>query len=278
MVHHNKIYGHKFREIRNQKRIPLSFFQRLGVDKSNLSKFERGETMMGIEKLDMMLQEINVSLAEYELAINNFFPDFQEEFIEEIEGADFSENRIRLQQLYIEAYESGYQLLALSAKACCEELSETEKQVVLEYLRQIEQWGYFELSILYFCLDNLATESIFEIMKEFENRGKNHYAIFKYRRRIFQISYRAASLMMVRGEQKRAKMLLDINGSKNRNRDMYISNLKNLAEGFYVYCFENQKSGLNEIESALEIFEKLDSINLKNYYEHRFDRLVNALK
>lgn len=72
--------------------MPLSYFQRVGIDKIGLSRFERGLSMMGFEKVDVMLQEMNVSLAEYELVINHFVPDFQEEFLFEVEEADFAQD------------------------------------------------------------------------------------------------------------------------------------------------------------------------------------------
>lgn len=77
----NHLYGKVFKQIRTQKKLPLSYFQKLGIDKAVVSRFERGKTMVSIERVDAMLQEMNVSLAEYELMINHFVSDYHEEFL-----------------------------------------------------------------------------------------------------------------------------------------------------------------------------------------------------
>lgn len=41
-----KKFGYVFRQIREQKYIPLSDFSSIGISKATLSRFERAETMM----------------------------------------------------------------------------------------------------------------------------------------------------------------------------------------------------------------------------------------
>ena len=138
-------YGEKFRRLREQKGLSLSFFEKLGINKTNLSRFERGKTMMSFERIDMMLQEMNVSLAEYELVLNNFVLDFQEEFLDEIEKANFEFDEEKLHALYHEARDSGYILLALAAKSNIEKLKKFEVDYVLQYLKKVKAHGYFDM-------------------------------------------------------------------------------------------------------------------------------------
>ena len=52
--------------------------------------------MMSFERIDLMLEEMQVPLAEYELIVNNYMPNFQEFFILELEKAEFSQNRDKI--------------------------------------------------------------------------------------------------------------------------------------------------------------------------------------
>lgn len=268
-------YGEKFRLIREQKGLPLSFFAKCNVDKADLSRFERGQSMMSFEKVDVMLQTMNVSLAEYELVINNFVPDFQEEFLFEIDEADFSQDEKKLRSLYQEAKESGYGYLSLAAKARFEQLSQTEIVVVVQFLKKVKVWGYFELSVAFFVLDNLDTETIRDLMVDFEQKNKNYYGIFRYRRRILQIAYRAIVLLCSRGEQDLAKDILDLTEKRNRaGIDLYLDNVRQMALGFYDYYFGDKKYGLALIQKGLNVFEILGQERLKNFYRIRNEHFL----
>lgn len=270
-----KVYGKKFKQIRTQKRLPLSFFQQVGVDKSDLSKFERGKQMMGFERIDAMLQLMDVSLAEYELIINNFVPDFQEAFLNEIDQADFSQNINKLKSLYEEAQDSGYLLLALAAKSRFEQLNHSEIELVLERLYKVQEWGYFELSITYFVLDNLPTSAIQTLFNEFEQKNGNYYGIPKYSRRILQTAYRAIVILGKRKEKEFVNQIISATDKRSKSGiDIYIENLRRLTLGVNCYYFENQEQGLAQIDKALELFKILEHEELADYYTKKIKNYI----
>lgn len=264
-----KIYGEKFRKIRNQKQIPLSYFHTVGVEKSDLSKFERGLTMMGFEKIDMMLQAMNVSLAEYELIINNFVPGFQEVFLNEIDEADFNQEKSKLVKLYEEAKESGYGLLAIATKARYNKLQDEEIQYVIDFLNKIKEWGYFELSVLYFVLDDLSTEDFRRLFSDFEAKSHNYYGLPKYSRRILQIAYRAVAILSSRNEKNFVDQIIQATNNRNKGLDIYIDNVRRMALGVYDYYFVNQEQGKAKIKESLDIFSLLEHDELRDYYLKR---------
>ena len=94
-----KKYGDCFKKLRNQKNLGLSYFSKLGIDRSNISRFEHGKCMMSFERIDLMLEEMQVPLSEYELIVNNYMPNFQEFFILELEKAEFIQNRDKIKEL-----------------------------------------------------------------------------------------------------------------------------------------------------------------------------------
>jgi HTH-type transcriptional regulator, SHP2-responsive activator len=256
--------------------LPLSYFQRVGIDKIGLSRFERGLSMMGFEKVDVMLQEMNVSLAEYELVINHFVPDFQEEFLFEVEEADFAQDEKKLNSLYKEAKESGFSYLALSVKSRFEKLTLSEINFVVKLLTEVTSWGYFELSIAYFVLDHLDTLTIQSLMSNFEQKNQNYFVIYKYRRRIFQIFYRALVILSSRGEKKLSQQILKMIEKPNRaGIDLYLEVLHKMAIGFYNYSFVDENEGLAEIRNGLAIFDLLGQEKLKDFYGRRNKHFLN---
>lgn len=266
----NHLYGEIFKQIRTQKKISLSQFQKLGIDKGTISRFERGESMMGLERIDVMLLEMNVSLAEYELILNHFVSDYHEEFFQELEQADIQKNSKKLTLLYEEARSYGYKWLSYAVKARQEKLNFSEKLEVTNFLEEVTVWGYFELSVAYFVLDNLETDMLLQIMGQFANNDKNYLGIFKYRRRIFQIAYRAVVIFVSREEPEQAKLIIDKTSTRRLEIiDFYIENLRQMAVGIYEYRFGELSKGERQIAQVLETFERLGYKELRTFYEER---------
>lgn len=263
-------YGKLFRQLRNQKHLGLSYFQKLGIPSANLSRFERGKSMMNFERVDSMLQEMNVSLAEYELMLNNFIPNFQEAFLEEVEDADFNDDFEKLKTLYDEAYESGYSLLALAVKARFEHLNPKEITIITSHLNKIERWGYFELSLTYFIMDSLQTEDIISILIILNDKSRNYFGLLKYRRRILQITYRSLFVLASRGEKELSFNILEQTNQRDRKMiDFYIETLHNLSVSVFVYCFEDKEKGRFEINTNLDLMSTLGTPQLKKFYKRR---------
>lgn len=86
----------------------------------------------------------------------------------------------------------------------------SEINFVVKLLTEVTSWGYFELSIAYFVLDHLDTLTIQSLMSNFEQKNQNYFGIYKYRRRIFQIFYRALVILSSRGEKELSQQILKL--------------------------------------------------------------------
>lgn len=272
-----KRYGEIFKKLREQKNFSLSHFSEIGISKASLSRFELGQTMISFERLDSALQEMNVTLAEYEHFINNFSMDYKEEFLEDIILADIADDVDKLHNLYLEAMEYDSKMLAYCAKSRYETLTQMEADDVVEYLYDVGEWGYFELSIFYLTLDSFSEREIMYLMKELWGKSKHLYGVFKYRRRVLQSSYRAVVLLSSKGARDSAKSILQKSYPKDDFYDLYVENLRNLAHGFYSYCFKDKISGEKQIKNAIEIFGQVGYEDLADYYQKRYQKLLGKL-
>lgn len=263
-------YGECFRKLRTQKDLGMSHFEKVGIDRANLSRFERGLSMMNFERVDIMLQVMHVTLAEYELLLNNFVPDFLDIFLTEIENADFDFDFKKLDKLYQEAYGSGYPLLAIAVKSCFSIPSANELSKINEYLMKVEYWGYFEISLIYFTMEHFTIEDLVSLFNAFERISENYYGILKYRRRLLQIAFRIVIQLASLGEEKSARTILELTEKrKNIRVDIYIEIVHQLAVGTIIYFFEDKKRGKNKLEYNLNILEEFGDENLKNFYLNR---------
>ncbi|AYG01543.1 Rgg/GadR/MutR family transcriptional regulator [Lactococcus allomyrinae] len=271
-------YGKTFKKIRTQKHLSLSYFTDLGISKAALDRFELGRTMMSFERVDAALQEMNVSLGEYEYFINDYALDYQEEILLEITNADIASDSHTLSKIYEEAFSAGYIYLAYAAKSRYMSLTIEEAEKVTDFLYGVEQWGYFELSIFYFALDNLSEREIMHLMQGFWTKNRALYNIFKYRRRILQSAYRAATLLSAKGYKQSAFKILQKSHPRDQVYDLYIQNVRKMALGFYDYCFENREQGQAQIQGAIQLFAEMDHQDLELYYQKRFERFKKEVQ
>jgi HTH-type transcriptional regulator, SHP2-responsive activator len=272
-------YGKVFKLLRNQKNLPLSYFEKIGVGKSHVGKFERGEIMMSFERVDSMLQLMNISLGEFEMIVNYYVPDFQNWFLLELVTAEFYQDQKKLKRLYKESKENGDLWLVIIAKARLEGLNNQEIFKVKEYLNNIKEWGYFDITLAFSVLDFLRESEIVQIIDELKIKKRKVYGEFKYRRRLYQLIYRSAMLLATKGNQKAAEKVLklkDYFGSGSA--DFYISTLNLLANGVIDYLYIDKNKGKEKINEGLFMIERLGSVDFKNYHKKRILMLLKKEK
>lgn len=268
-------YGSIFKKLRTQKNLSMSFFESYGIQKATIQRFETGQSMMSFERLDVALQAMNVSLAEYEFFINNFQHGYVEEFLEELAHSSIRGNVEQIKKREISALNSGHDLLRITAQSCYKKVPMDEVQEVVSYLYQVENWGYFEISIFYLNLDQFSEKEIMHLMSSFWEKGKDAYGIFKYRRRFMEASFRAVVLLSSKGAKQSADKIMKESYFQKDAKDVYVQILRKLATGFYEQCFGDMERGKSECEKYLLFFDDLGYSELATYYRQRQDKLLS---
>lgn len=260
-------YGLTFRKIREQKKISLSAFPKIGISKAALSKFERGETMMGFENVVCALQEMGVSLEEYESFLNAYTVGEQENLWEEMEKATYQRHQERLQELQIYAQESGFTFIELAAKSCMGTLNTQEAEEITDYLYEIEIWSFTELHLFYFSMEYLNRRDIIHILDNFFPKGHALFNSKKHRQFLVRICCRAVAFFSASGYKNEAQMLLEQLEVHGLARTMFQRNLKNLSEGFWIHHFGNKEQGEAKLLESLEILRTISSNEEFSYYK-----------
>lgn len=261
-------YGLTFRKIREQKKISLSAFPKVGISKAALSKFERGETMMGFENVVCALQEMGVSLEEYENFLNAYTVGEEENLWEEIEKATYQNHQERLQELQIYAQESGLNFIELAAKACMGTLNAQEAEEITEYLYEVEIWSFTELYLFYFSMEYLSLRDVLHILGNFFPRGHALFNSKKHRQFLVQICCRAVAFFSAFGYKSEARMLLEQLEVHGLARTMFQRNLKKLSEGFWIQRFGDKEQGEGKILESLENLRIISPTEEFSYYKN----------
>lgn len=185
-------YGKAFHDLRIQHGFSLSAFEELGIAKSTLSNFENGKSMLSFDRLDFALQKMNVSPLDYSLMINNGEQDNYISIFDEIEHAYYQRNIKQLQYIY-EINKEGsneQKLIAFSARGLYRRLTIEELNEIEFYLKGVQFWGFFELSILANIGDKLDNSIINNIIDDLRYDKAYYENNLYYRVLIYRFFYK----------------------------------------------------------------------------------------
>lgn len=269
-----KRYGLKFRELREQHNFSLSDFKETGISKATISKFERGDTMMSFDKVVTLLQEMGVTLEEFEQIINNYSSDEKDLLLYEVENAYLINNIDELSDLSTKAQEYGFHFLSIAIKCCYMKPTEVEIECLTEHLYDITAWSYSDLSILYFAMNYLNNRDIFHILEIFLENGHDLFNSVKASNYFVQTCCRAVTVLSDRQYKKYAKYILDRLDFFNLIKTMYHRNLQHITYGYWLYCFDNREEGIKVMRTAIEVFELASTPEVSNFYKRRYNDLV----
>ncbi|AYG00414.1 Rgg/GadR/MutR family transcriptional regulator [Lactococcus allomyrinae] len=268
-----KKYGEIFRALRQQKKLSVSHFESIGISKATLAKFERGESMMGFDRVVLALQELSISLEEYEQILNNYTNSDQDELIERVIVADLYSDKNELLKLINELEQSGHSFLTLAAKSTLFSLNDIESEQIIDYLFSISIWGYMELSIFYLFLPNLSARETQLLINSFLIEKHPLLSSSKHRNKLLQIAYKSVILFSSRGYIDSAKYVINCIDNYHLEHDMFNQNLRNLSVGYWNFCFKNTSEGKLQIQKAIDIFNSLNLSEVSKYYQNMLDRL-----
>lgn len=276
-----KKYGKTFRILRTQKNLSLSNFSSIALSKSTISKFERGETMMGFDKVLSSLQIIGVSLEEFEFLLNGSTLDDSKFLMQEIEKAIIEQSIEKLQKLNKIAKNVGLDFIALTAKSGYSSLNEEEVEKVTDYFFSIELWLVSDLWILSFMIEQLDVHDSLHILDQLIADKENLTRSALYSHYLVKVICNGAIHLIKLGYKDYAIHLL----SQIRNCSMiqtsthnfmFLKNLYNLTFGYWTFSFQNSSSGKYDIEKSLRVFKEVGTPELYKYYKNIIQTLLKS--
>lgn len=266
-----KKYGQTFKQLREQQGIPLTDFSEIGISKSALSKFERGESMMAFDKVTLALQQLDITLEEFELFLNGMSFTESDALLKEIEQAKLCRDIPKLKEIYRLALGKNLIPIYLSAKACYSKLSSEEIDFLDTYFYDLTIPGSKELRIFCLVMEKLQTHSVLQII-DFFSEDRHNILHTPPLKTYFLDACCSAVLILT---QKRLKNYArHILGHINSFLDSEPYNLNltfyrvlfPLLKGIWQYKFENKTSGKALVQSSFNILRKTASPEIVSYY------------
>ncbi|CEN28130.1 MULTISPECIES: Rgg/GadR/MutR family transcriptional regulator [Pseudolactococcus] len=277
-----KKYGQVFRKLRKQRGLPLIYFEPLGISKAALAKFERGETMMSFERLTLALQSLDVSLEEFEHHLNHFSLSNLEAISDDIFDLSIRGEQQALSTLSQELAEDDQLILSLTARYASynsefKSLSSSDGlDHIRDFLYKIELWGYYELHILFHTVFHLESEEVIYLFNRCLIYNPHFFNIPKYRTKLLDLGYRAANVLISRGDQDGSLYLLNRIDSYQVHHTMANQNFKNLTIGFWTYRFEDAVSGRQQMTKCVERIKEIETPDMAEYICQAFKTIINT--
>ncbi|MCL2113353.1 MAG: helix-turn-helix domain-containing protein [Streptococcaceae bacterium] len=263
-------YGQTFRTLRERRGFSLSSFDNVGCPKATLSNFENGKNMIAFDKLYRVLRAMGETLENYSTLLENYPVSEAETILKEIEVADKKQDNKSLAELYKQLLTSKELILAFTAKANFERLTDQESEEVTDYLLELEVWTYVEFCVFYFVVEDMRSNDIVRILDFFFKEGHPLFESSKVCERFTLSAIRSLAVLIDRGYTNYTCYAFERLEELGLIQSMFQKNLFNLAKGYWIYSFRDQTKGYAQMQRALEIFQIFNSPEITNYYQRRY--------
>ncbi|MEG1486214.1 helix-turn-helix domain-containing protein [Lactococcus sp.] len=269
-------YGKAFHDLRIQHGFSLSAFEELGIAKSTLSNFENGKSMLSFDRLDSALQKMNVSPLDYSIMINNGEQESYISIFDEIEHAYYQREIKRLKEIYEENQKGTNEekLVAYTAKGLYQHLLPEEIHELEDYLKGIQFWGFFELSILANIGDRLNENLIDNILEDFFYNKAYYENDLYYRVLIYRFLYKVILNCIDSGRKEKAQEVLDISKQFFMPGDVMSRVIINYAESFFVYYYVDKQKGKSQLQETLKFLKKIGADDFRKTLKMQYDKRI----
>ncbi|MGY3713873.1 Rgg/GadR/MutR family transcriptional regulator [Lactococcus petauri] len=268
----NKKYGQIFKELRLQKGLPLSAFNELGISKTSLFNFEEGNTMMGFDRVNIALNKLGYSLANYEELLNNYKPHYLEDTVQKMEESWMFHDVISLKQIEKDLIEKGEHMISLVAKGCYSSLSPMDSETITSYIYELTTFNYIDLCIIFLSLEHLSQKDTMYLLEGLLKKQKILFKSSIIRCRITEIILLATYKFIIQDNQLVANYLL------NKLDDDFFTafnrNIKNLILGCYEYRFINRETGETRMNKSLKIIKKIGKKEVYDFYNKKANKIL----
>lgn len=274
-----KKYGLTFHRIRKQKGYKLTSFEEIGLSKSALSEFERGNSVPRFDKVVKALQLMGIPLYEFEQFVQYSNHEGIDKFFRELYPAYFGQEKAKIEDLMRKTSDK---MLKISMKCLLLELDDditktitsSEQEFIIDYFENLQNWGIYELYILSSVIMQLPVREIIYLLKALREETQQQLGFIHYRMRIIQIAVKGAMKLIFSGQKEVSKELLDAAFNFTDPDDLFERNLVHFVRGFWCIHFGNKQEGYKKIDESLEIVKILSSIDIHDFLQSRVKKYL----
>ena len=275
--------GSTLRSVRKSKQVSLNSLADEYLSKSQISRFERGESEISCIRLMNILDKLKISLDEFlilnqELSLNK---ETLQDSISYIQKEYRMKNMSNLKKLLSDSSlfsPTSFEKTMLKAiiHTVDPNIMPTEEELLslTDYLFKVEKWGKYEIILFGNCVRSLSYSTYFLLTKEMLDNtiSSNHN-----KRLIIQLAINCLIVSIDTGEYKNALFLI------NKITKLISYELYYYERTVFLYVigyFEFKRlnsNGKTKMQQAIQIFEFLGDEHLKKEFEkHYCENVENA--
>ncbi|CAI3400529.1 helix-turn-helix domain-containing protein [uncultured Enterococcus sp.] len=271
--------GNTFRIIRKNKEISICSLSDQIISKSQISRFERGESDISCQKIIHLLDKLNITLDEFFILHKNLSKEKNDfwtlmEFIRIEHTANRTSNLKKLitdENVNIDPFKITMIKSVIFSIDSSNKPNDDEILKLTDYLFKIENWGYYEIILLGNCVRLINYDTVIlltlEMIKNYINSKLNQ----TNKKLVIQLSINCLFMSIQQKNIKDCLILIDkIKELLHNEIFFYEKTVFLYALGYYEFCVRSQqKLGIEKMNQAMQVLKLINEKNLfKNYFEH----------
>ena len=276
--------GITLRKIRQGKQVSLSSVADEHLSKSQISRFERGESEISCIRLINILDKLHITLDEFLILHDEDYTNTESfaNLVQYIRKQHSSQNINNI--VYLLSDTSNYTLNSFEKTMVKFILHTMDSSIIpsdeellqlTDYLFKVEKWGYYEIILLGNCVRTINYNSYFLLTKEMLN-NYIYSSLNKTNNRIVtQLAIDCLILSIDREEFSNCSYLIsEISTLLEGELNFYEQTVFLYATGYFE--FKRQSStGIEKMKQAIQVLDILGEEKLKLHYTDHFDKLIN---
>ena len=276
--------GITLRKVRKGKQISLCSVADEHLSKSQISRFERGESEISCIRLINILDKLHITLDEFLVLHNEDYTNTElfANLVQYIRKQYSSQNIKNIAALLSDS--SHYTLNSFEKTMIKSILHTMDSSIIpsnkellqlTNYLFKVEKWGYYEITLLGNCVRTINYNSYFLLTKEMLN-NYIYSSLNKTNKRIVtQLAINCLILSVDKEEFSNCTYLItEIKALLDNELNFYEQTVFLYATGYFEFK-RHSDSGVEKMKQAIQVLDILGEDKLKLHYTDHFYKLVN---
>ncbi|VJJ87113.1 Positive transcriptional regulator, MutR family [Streptococcus pneumoniae] len=276
--------GITLRKVRKGKQISLCSVADEHLSKSQISRFERGESEISCIRLINILDKLHITLDEFLILHNEDYTN-AELFANLVQYIRKQYSSHNIKNIAALLSDSSHYTLNSFEKTMIKSILHTMDSSIIpsnkellqltNYLFKVEKWGYYEITLLGNCVRTINYNSYFLLTKEMLN-NYIYSSLNKTNKQIVtQLAINCLILSVDKEEFSNCTCLItEIKALLDNELNFYEQTVFLYATGYFEFK-RHLDSGIEKMKQAIQVLDILGEDKLKLHYTSHFDKLVN---
>ena len=276
--------GITLRKVRKGKQISLCSVADEHLSKSQISRFERGESEISCIRLINILDKLHITLDEF-LVLHNEDYTNAELFANLVQYIRKQYSSHNIKNIAALLSDSSHYTLNSFEKTMIKSILHTMDSSIIpsnkellqltDYLFKVEKWGYYEITLLGNCVRTINYNSYFLLTKEMLN-NYIYSSLNKTNKRIVtQLAINCLILSVDKEEFSNCTYLItEIKALLDNELNFYEQTVFLYATGYFEFK-RHSDSGIEKMKQAIQVLDILGEDKLKLHYTSHFYKMVN---